>query len=237
MRQAYCRVVTAHRMCHAVADELSTSPMGLVFRCPKGHQFRIQHEDCALVPEGTVIDRDLSKERARHELIKDRTAVPTTPSKANSNGNGVYDLAALHVESLQPITVCQCGGRSKLYRRKLNSGMAATLCWLVANGNGEWVHTSKMPRWAVVGREFGKLFFWGMMEMQEEDGDEKRSSGIYRVTEAGRAFAMEETDAPSHAFIRSPRSQFLTLDTRSSVTILEALGQKFHYAELMRGDG
>lgn len=145
-------------------------------------------------------------------------------------------IEELREAAKKPISRCDCcGGKTKIYRRKLNAGMAWALCWLAKNRALNWTHINQMPRRSINSREFGKLFFWGLItEKREENKGTKRTSGIYRVTIKGSAFAFNRIKVPSHAFIQSPGSRLVGFE-ETHTSIIDALGKHFNYEELMRG--
>ena len=78
----------------------------------------------------------------------------------------------------------------------------------------------------------GKLKHWGLLEQKENTDDAKNKNGLWRITELGRDFVEGK--------VSMNRAVFLYLDRvrdydDTPVTIFEALGTKFNYAELMQG--
>lgn len=129
-----------------------------------------------------------------------------------------------------------CGGITRLYRRKLNSGMAAALCWVVANHGREWVHMpTQAPRRVLRNGNHTKLPHWGFMEAKPNDDPSKKDSGYFRATSLGEQFARGRITTQSHAFIRSPGDVLEGFET-TTISVWEALGKHFSYAQLMSGD-
>ena len=123
-----------------------------------------------------------------------------------------------------------CKQYVKVYRRKLNAGMVR---WLIrfhraTGGSGKWIHAThvKLDGEPVseVGCEYSKLAHWGLIEQHPE------RSGLWRETVDGMAFAMNQWTVLSHAVIYDNRCLRLDGDP---VKIIEALGAKFDYWELM----
>jgi len=112
--------------------------------------------------------------------------------------------------------------------------MARVLCWLVANRMGEWTHITKIPAEIDRGHEIGRLSYWGLVERQENSDTAKRSSGVWRATNAGISFVLHETKMPSHAFCSVPGHVILGFEN-DLVTIHDALKERFNYNELMQG--
>ena len=123
----------------------------------------------------------------------------------------------------------------KVYRRKLNSGMARALILfyqLDRRGKpGRWLHwrdaNGSIARFCA---EYSKLGYWGLLEPKPHAIGEKKSSGLWRITDAGRAFARNETQVFSHAKLYD--SRLLALNG-GAISIVDALGKRFNYAELM----
>lgn len=133
-----------------------------------------------------------------------------------------------------------CDRRVKIYRRKLNAGMALLMLWAYrytekkrpANG---WIHVSKVllgGKVNAVAQEYSKLRFWGLLVPAESDGSSIH--GHWRVTDAGARFARGEVRIPSHAIVYD--NHLLELDSTKLVSIRDALGDRFDFGELMSGD-
>ncbi len=149
----------------------------------------------------------------------------------------MFGLDYLRREARRPLKKCtSCGGNVKTYRRKLNAGMAAILCWLTANGDDDaWVHINDLPKRILSSREFGKLIYWGLLEQRTNVEDSRRSSGFWRTTEAGRDFALGLTVVPSHVFVKIPGGEFIDFED-TMVNVHDTIGDRFDYGELMRGE-
>ena len=155
----------------------------------------------------------------------------------DGNGMGRDHLYRL---SRKPLVKCtSCGGNVKVYRRKLNAGMGAILCWLTVNREpDEWTQLNEVPKHILKSREFGKLIYSGFLEQRSVHNDEKKSSGYWRTTDMGRRFARAEILAPSHAFINIPGGDFLGWeDTTTNIVDAVEYKNRFKYGELMRGEG
>ena len=146
-----------------------------------------------------------------------------------------YGVSQLRRMSDEGSNSCECcGGNIRVYRRKLNSGMARVLCWLVANRMGEWTHIAKIPPEIDRGHEIGRLSYWDLVERQENNDTTKRSSGVWRATNAGISFVLHDTEVPSHAFCSVPGHIILGFED-DLITIHDALKDRFDYNELMQG--
>jgi hypothetical protein len=90
---------------------------------------------------------------------------------------------------------------------------------------------------ALVNREWAKLMFWGLVEEAPEDVADKmfdgaKSTGFWRVTEAGRAFVRRLAAVPK--YIHLYNGIFLGF-SGGRINIDQALSDKFNYTELMQG--
>jgi hypothetical protein len=121
-----------------------------------------------------------------------------------------------------------CTQFAKVYKRKLNSGMARSLIAMFVIKGTDWVHIP--TELSARSREEGKLAYWGLVEESVEPRDDGGRAGWWRVTPAGRRFVLRETRVPKYARIYDGRRLSLTGEP---VSIMDALGDKFDYNELM----
>ena len=133
-----------------------------------------------------------------------------------------------------------CGQYAKLYKRKLNSSMAhaMTLIYKYFEANSdEWLHVpsylSTISSSATVrGGDWSKLRYWGLIEDQKgvrPDGSER--IGYYRITDLGKQFVRCQVKVPKHVYLYN--QQTINREDNEQISIVEALGDKFNYAELM----
>lgn len=127
-----------------------------------------------------------------------------------------------------------CGQFVKLYKRKLNSGMAITLIRVYKAHGLSWVNVKDFLRenkhknthdWTL-------LRHWGLIREASHDplDETKKSSGVWKITVAGERFVKNEVKTLSHIkHYNGNASGF----TGEEITIVEALGRKFNYPELM----
>lgn len=137
-----------------------------------------------------------------------------------------------------------CKQHAKIYRRKLNSGMAASLIafakvtqqsqpkdgWLKVPD--DFVQTSKLVT-ILKNREYNKLKHWGLLEGQGPDLSLDAAvpySGHWRLTEQGFKFVRGEIEVPESVYLYDNRKMRVSTEM---TTIKAALGSKFNYAELM----
>jgi hypothetical protein len=139
------------------------------------------------------------------------------------------------IKNAQEGAVCPCCSQYvKIYKRKLNSGMARTLVWIVRSTDSyEWIEVAKKaPKYVLRSNEHGKLAHWGLVEQQPSTSAKAKNSGIWRATPDGIEFVYKKIDVPSHVFLYNNKVLRFS-DTRT--TIEEALGKNFDYQELMKG--
>lgn len=126
-----------------------------------------------------------------------------------------------------------CDQFARRYKRKLNSDMARSLILIV----DEYLHEPHDTSWVdiqeidVRGGDYAKLRHWGLLESRPNDDDTKRTSGLWRPTELGIDFAQGRARMPSHVYIYNNKVDGFT---DSTITIREALGDAFDYAELWK---
>lgn len=148
------------------------------------------------------------------------------------------------IASKDPLECPTCGRKAKLYPRSLNSTMARFLIWLnrtTERTRLQWIHPNNhkeefvkaMGR--VGGCEHSKLCYWGLVEEKPKDihdGD-KKNSGYWRITAKGQQFVRCQITVPAKAMVlfNEPISF-----KGKEITIIDALGKKFSYRELMGYD-
>lgn len=149
----------------------------------------------------------------------------------------------------------------KLYKRRLNSSMAAVLLMIhrwdveraiaISNGTNTveqflgWLHVpshiaatlgSTKPRQAAALRgDFAKLKHWGLIEdMPAKRDDGSKRNGYYRITDRGRAFARGDLKVQAYVWIYN-EAVITSRIVTEEVSIREALKSKFNYQNLMDG--
>lgn len=123
-----------------------------------------------------------------------------------------------------------CGQLAKIYRRKVNSGMARSLIAMYRAGGTTWVDVTEVTDRR--SREEGKLAYWGLVEEFPEGREDGGRAGMWRVTNLGRSFVLGHTTVPQTAEVYNG----MCLRTYGPDTsIVTALGTKFNYSELMAG--
>lgn len=138
------------------------------------------------------------------------------------------------------VTCPLCGQFAKVYRRKINAGIARVLIAMYRKAGDDWVYlpyidsTGREPIHVSRSGEMCIARYWGLIEQmpgEREDGSSR--VGWWRLTGRGCAFVRNEIRIPKYARIYASRC--LNLDAEQTVTIVDALGTKFNYWELMAG--
>ena len=145
--------------------------------------------------------------------------------------------AALMAE-LDDGVICPCCDQmARLYTRKLNSGQARALIGLcfehkdnIDKGGDGWVHFTPKHPTRDGGGDFAKLRFWGLVEDMPADTEKKRTSGYWKPTTKGREFALNRIRVLSHIMLYNGELKGFSGD---DISIIDALGEHFNYAELM----
>lgn len=124
-----------------------------------------------------------------------------------------------------------CTQFAKVYRRKINSGMARSLIRMYHISPGDWIHLP--TEIGARSREEGKLAYWGLVEEENTLRPDGGRAGYWRITPLGHAFVLGNIALPKYARIYDGRC--LGLDTSEKATIKDALGTAFDYDDLMQG--
>ena len=147
-----------------------------------------------------------------------------------------------HAELDDGVVCPTCNPFAKRYRRKFTSSMARALIWLSRQhgrlgmmdgiaGEHSWIDVPKRaPRWLVQTNQLPTVRWWGMIERRPTTDDGKKHSGLWRVTPQGVRFVMALGTVPSTVVTYNGEPVGFEGD---EITIREALGTKFDYAELM----
>ena len=122
-----------------------------------------------------------------------------------------------------------CGQHAKMYKRKINSGMARSLIHMYRSAGQGWIHVSLI---GARSREEGKLAYWGLVEEQNGTGLHGGRPGYWRVTQRGVDFLTNQTSVQKYALVYNGHVRGFE---GGPVTIKDALGTKFDYQDLMAG--
>lgn len=122
-----------------------------------------------------------------------------------------------------------CNQFAKVYRRRINAGMAHSLIDMYLIGGRRWLHVPTAI--GARSREEGKLAYWHLVEESTEPRGDGGRAGWWRVTDLGESFVLGEVRVAKYARIYDGRC--LGLDSTETVSIRDALGARFNYDELM----
>jgi hypothetical protein len=146
------------------------------------------------------------------------------------------DARAELFKDLATGTKCPCCDQlAREWARKLNSSMARSLIWLVKAAGDEmlWVDVPREgPLWLHKSRELPKLAYWGLIEQLENTEEYKKSSGVWRPTMDGHKFAMNRMRISKFVYVYNKTIRGFSDET---CDVVDALGNKFSYRELMEG--
>lgn len=152
-------------------------------------------------------------------------------------------------ERIDEGAACPCCTQfAKTYKRRLNSGMAASILALYqrteqlkpAEG---WLHiprdfegANKKLMTVLGNREYPRLRYWGLLEQFGGPNEvaDTPASGKWRLTKKGVDFVLGEVKVPAYVILYDNRVMSRA-PIEEQVDIRAALGTKFSYDELMRG--
>jgi hypothetical protein len=132
--------------------------------------------------------------------------------------------------------ICPCCTQFvKLYKRPMYATQAYSLIRLYKLCQEDYTYhhiTKLMPAQSSGGGDMAKLVYWGLIEEmpKDEETNEKRTSGYWRITRKGTDFVEGSTTVKSH--IKIFDGEFYGFMGKE-VSIRDVLGKKFDYEELM----
>ena len=128
-----------------------------------------------------------------------------------------------------------CDRWGKVYPRAINRTMARSLIWLTQAKpvKDDWVDVPvQAPKWLVRSNQLATLRWWGLVERMAHDAGEKKFSGMWRVTDFGRAFVEGLATVPKKVFTYKGEVEGVSLET---VKIRDCFSSLFDYEATMRG--
>jgi len=130
--------------------------------------------------------------------------------------------------------ICPCCNRLvKVYKRKLNSGMAQELIalYLLSQNDFEtkFYHHTNFAK--VTGGELSKLVHWGLVSEKENDTNDKKTSGYWGITKKGILFVENKITVEKYIYLLDAELVSLSEET---TTIKDSLGSKFNYNDLIK---
>jgi len=130
-----------------------------------------------------------------------------------------------------------CGHYCQYYKRKLHRVMALDVIWLYRQHQKTPWEFVRVQNRKLGGRQYsadtgdlGKLKHWQLVEQMPNLNEDKKTSGYWRITMRGIAFAQKQITVPKYAL--------LYLDeviefSEERITLADALPDWFSYRELM----
>lgn len=125
-----------------------------------------------------------------------------------------------------------CHQFAKVYQRKITASMARVLIRMWHVNRMGWIY---LPDIRSRGQDEAIMRHWGLIEQYPDAKRPDGSSrvGWWRLTAKGRDFIFDRVTVPKYAYIYN--GEKLSLDDREMVSVKDALGTRFSYAELMAG--
>jgi len=157
---------------------------------------------------------------------------------ALAHARDAHALALADAEPGESVDCPVCLRPHRSYRRKLNSGMAATAIKLYRLGGGnamDWVNVVRLfPDTTHRGGEWAQIRHWGLAMPRDKRNHAQNSPGDWRLTPLGVAFVEGRLEVPRYI---ETRDGVLLGKSDETTSIMGALGNAFDYAELLRGEG
>lgn len=123
-----------------------------------------------------------------------------------------------------------CRQLAKVYRRRINAGMARTAITMYRHGAADaFVHTPSLPGDT---HEASQLAWWGLVEEERALRPDGGRAGWWRLSTRGVAYVRGEVALPRYARVYDHR---LLGHAGEPLTIRDALGARFDYTALMAG--
>lgn len=135
-----------------------------------------------------------------------------------------------------------CDQFCKRYERQIFSTIAIALISLYRLTrrfpDEEWFHVVRVYEEArqfnvpIHGGELAKTAGWGLIDERNKDADDdtRRTSGFWKLTEAGKLFVEGKSRVPKYAYSYNNVVEKFSDET---VTISDCLKKRFNYSELM----
>ncbi len=133
-----------------------------------------------------------------------------------------------------------CDRIGKVYARRFGVPMAKSLIWLYHESKDSWVETqAKGSRYTLRTNQWGHMQKFGVTEAKSPDPDSKtKHSGLYRITELGRALIEERVKITEYIFTYNDERvepHWLSTKEIEDITIRQALNRGgFDFDEIMQ---
>jgi hypothetical protein len=121
-----------------------------------------------------------------------------------------------------------CGQYAKLYRRKINAGMARALIVSYRIGGGDYVHVTQLGS-----HEIAQLQWWQLVEEMPAKRPDGGRTGWWRPTGLGMDWIYRRARVPKYVLVYDGALQ--AKPHGDPISVADALGSKFNLADLMEG--
>lgn len=168
---------------------------------------------------------------------------PSTPGGEHPVMEGILDASLTEAKlwlrnRLEDGAECPCCRQlAKVYRRRINSGMAVALIKLYRAGGTDWVHKpTVLAGVGAAARDESLLRYWGLLQEHDDKRPDGGRAGWWRVTELGARFVRGEVLVPAWVHLYDSRPVHLPgmrTFAEEQVSIQTCLGKRFDWAELM----
>jgi hypothetical protein len=153
-------------------------------------------------------------------------------------GQLFYDpntVSAAFMDALKQGEACDCptcGRHAQIYRRKFHSSIARQLIRLYRlGGTAHYIHASKLILPDVSGAgDFSKAKYWGLIYQQINTDPDTKCNGMWILSPDGVAFVQGKLRIPREVMVFDDQVRGMSTET---ISIGEALGDRFNYHELM----
>lgn len=128
---------------------------------------------------------------------------------------------------------CPCCRRwGKINGYQITSTQVRGMIWMLKRfRRNQWVELAKAPKWVLRSKSMATLHHWNLLENKsKKDDEDKRSSGFWRLTQTGRNYLRCHITLPKYAFVFD---NTLVKFSKEHVDVIQSLGKKFSYEELM----
>lgn len=155
-----------------------------------------------------------------------------------NNTNTIQEAKDFLKEGFEKGVECPCCKQYvRKYRRLFDSGLARFLLGLYNLSKGSvTAEINKDDIRALMeinklqATNYGIIEYWKLAEPVKNDDPKKRTSGLWKITALGIAFAEDKINIPKYCFTYNNKR--LGFDEETT-TIRHALGRNFNYEELM----
>jgi len=139
-----------------------------------------------------------------------------------------------NIEKTEPTSCPHCHQPTNVYRRPISAIVARTLIKLYyldqRDPEKPWHHIKELYRdrgdWA-------KLKFFGLIEEAANDNVKKKTSGLWKITEAGRNFVLGKIHLPKYALVRWNSELIGFAGNAVTIRICVEAKNQFSYDKLM----